>query len=163
MNMLEISTRWAKGEVVQGRIMMVAGIGFTIAAILVLDRHTGLIRGFAGPAVLIVLALCGYGANLMFSRPAEINRFVVAYEADAAAFRVSEKQRFLDLRTSFARNQIIWASLSVAAAIAAFLVSSPTYVSLALGMLLAAIIAFAIDTALALRAKKGLQELAALQ
>ncbi len=86
----------------QGRIMMVAGIGFTIAAILVLDRHTGLIRGFAGPAVLIVLALCGYGANLMFSRPAEINQFVVAYEADAAAFRVSEKQRFLDLRTSFA-------------------------------------------------------------
>lgn len=146
----------------QGKIMMVAGIGFTIAAILVLDRHTGLICGFAGPAVLIVLALCGYGANLMFSRPAEINRFVVAYEADAVAFRVSEKQRFLDLRTSFARNQIIWASLSVAAAIAAFLVSSPTYVSLALGMLLAAIIAFAIDTALALRAKKGLQELAAL-
>ncbi len=29
MNILEISTRWAKGEVVQGRIMMVAGIGFT--------------------------------------------------------------------------------------------------------------------------------------
>jgi predicted outer membrane lipoprotein len=53
--------------------------------------------------------------------------------------------------------------VSVAAAVAAFLVSSPTYVSLALGMLLAAIIAFAIDTALALRAKKGLQELAALQ
>jgi hypothetical protein len=163
MSMLEISTRWAKGEVVQGRIMMVAGIGFTIATILILDRHTSLIRGFAGPAVLIVLALCGYGANLMFSRPAEINRIVVAYKADAAAFRVSEKQRFLDLRTSFARNQIIWAGLSVTAAVAAFLVSSPTYVSLALGMLLAAIIAFAIDTALALRAKKALQELAALQ
>jgi hypothetical protein len=163
MNMLEISTRWAKGEVVQGRIMMVAGIGFTLAAILILDHHTSLIRGFAGPAVLIVLALCGYGANLMFSRPAEINRFVVAYEADAAAFRVSERQRFLDLRTSFARNQIIWAGLSVPAAVAAFLVSSPTYVSLALGMLLATIIAFAIDTALALRAKRALQQLAALQ
>ena len=142
---------------------MVAGIGFTIATTLILDRHTGLIRGFAGPAMLIVLALCGYGANLMLSRPAEINRFVVAYEADAAAFLASEKQRFLDLRTSFARNQIIWASLSVAAAIAALLVSSPTYVSLALGISLAAIIAFAIDTALALRAKKALQELAALQ
>ena len=138
---------------------MVAGIGFTIATTLILDRHTGLIRGFAGPAILIVLALCGYGANLMLSRPAEINRFVVAYEADAAAFRVSEKQRLLDLRTSFARNQIIWASLSVTAAVAVLLVSSPTYVSLALGMLLAAIIAFAIDTALALRAKKALQEL----
>jgi hypothetical protein len=163
MNMLEISTRWAEGEVVQGRIMMVAGIGFTIIATLVLVHHIGLIRGFAGPAVLIVLALCGYGANLMLSRPAEINRFVVAYEVDAEAFRVSEKQRFLGLRTSFARNQIIWASLSVAAAIAAFLLSSPTYVSLALGMLLAAIVAFAIDTALALRAKKALQELAALQ
>jgi hypothetical protein len=88
---------------------------------------------------------------------------LLPYEADAASFRVSERQRFLDLRTSFARNQIIWAGLSVAAAVAAFLVSSPTYVSLALGMLLAAIIAFAIDTALALRAKKALQELAALK
>jgi hypothetical protein len=85
MNALDISTRWAKGEVVQGRIMMVAGIGFTIATILALDRHTNLIRGFAGPAVLIVLALCGYGANLMFSRPAEINRFVVVYECSGLA------------------------------------------------------------------------------
>jgi hypothetical protein len=71
MSDLEIALRWTNGEVQQGKIMIGIGIVFIIAIAVISSSHDEVIRGFGLPAVLIVLALCGYGGNLVMSRPAQ--------------------------------------------------------------------------------------------
>lgn len=60
---------WIKGEVFQGKLMIVIGLLLLAVLVVVLRGDQSFLRGLALPLLLSVAALIGYGSFQLFSRP----------------------------------------------------------------------------------------------
>jgi hypothetical protein len=159
---LEMALAWGNAEILQGKVMVALGIVFALSTIAVLWIYTDLIRGFSLPAILIFLALCGYGASMIISRPAQMEQFTVQYQESPSAFRSAEQHRTVDLSRSLSRNKLIWIAILIAACFALWLLPTTTWRSLAAGFMLASTCALIIDTALEHRATAYHRQLVAM-
>lgn len=152
MNVLHLTKNWIDGEVRQGWIMAVLGMSGAVSFVLVFRCHPELIRGLVVPAGLIVLALLGYGVNLIVVRPRMLRQFEAAFRADRSEFRRAEAQRLLSLKRSLATNRGIWIALTAVCCVTFFFVPGLTFKALVAGLALAFVSAFVIDAALEHRA-----------
>jgi hypothetical protein len=94
MDIIKLSTDWAKAEVFSGKIVWLFSVVYIIAAIgfWCLGR-TEMAKAFIWPFLVAGLFLVAVGAGLFFTNQARIERFEQAYRQDPGTFVKKEIER----------------------------------------------------------------------
>lgn len=143
MSFNQILQIWLKGELLQGKAMIIIGLVLLLAVIAIFRSHNELLQGAILPLGLLVLVLIGYGGYILQSRPAHVLKSEALYKTSPSEAITREVKK----HTS--DNQIgntllkVYPSLVIVTIVALMLLSSAFHQGMALGftlMLLAALI-----------------------
>ena len=94
MDILKVSTDWAKAELVSTSFFIVIGIAFVLASFGFWQfGKTDLARAYTIPILVAGAFLMTVGFGLFFTNKARITQFETAYNADPLAFVTSELER----------------------------------------------------------------------
>lgn len=144
MEFLEQLQLWSKGDVLQGKIMVVVGVVTLIAFIGIMRSNNELLRGTLIPLGLALVVLIGYGAYVIQSRPAHVNEMQIAYEQSAQSAIKAEIAKQAKDYGSCKMLTNIYPYLMIAMALLIMFVASPYYKGMALGFLVLFVMAYLI-------------------
>ncbi|MEO0405639.1 MAG: hypothetical protein AAF193_12275, partial [Bacteroidota bacterium] len=80
MTFPEYLDKWVKSEVLQGQIMIAAGIILAISLFFIIRGNHALLRGTLIPLGLLTIILVGYGGSILFSRPQHAKQSMEIFE-----------------------------------------------------------------------------------
>ena len=125
---------WAKGDALQGKIMVGIGIVIAICLIFILRSDQSMLRGMLIPMGLLLVANLGYGGFLSFSRPNHIQSTIELYNQNPAQAVGKELAKAETDHKSYSALKPIWAVLIVVAIVLYFVLSSAYYKGLSIGL-----------------------------
>ncbi|MFZ6665705.1 hypothetical protein [Peijinzhouia sedimentorum] len=162
MEVIELTTRWVKGEVLQGKIGLVIGFLIGIAFLNFADFQHPFYKGMIIPFVILEIVLLGYSSYQLVMRPKYIVKVEQVYiqRPQSALEMQLKKSRKDDLVYRMIR--ILWVSLLLGSLLFAFLLNHPLYKGMSIGFAGFFFVAYFFDTILHLRLKiylKTLQQL----
>jgi len=146
MDFIEYSQTWAKSEVTQGRIMIGIGILLLFALISIFRSQNELLKGALIPLSLLTLVLVGYGGFILYSRPAHSAQSISLYQSNKAEAIEKEKEKHInDNKAGKTLMKFVYPGLILLSAIGLFLLPSPYFKGLALGIIVLAVSTYIID------------------
>ncbi len=133
MNLLDFTNIWVKGEVFQGKIMLMIGIAILIATVAIIRADNSVLRGATIPLALIVILLVGYGSFQTFGRPSHANKVTQLYkEAPTKAIEQEYHKALKDDRT-YKTLKVVWVILIVVSALLFLVFTTPYLKGLSIG------------------------------
>jgi hypothetical protein len=133
MDIVKLSTDWARAEVVSSKIVLlfsavqlVTAIGFWYFG------RTAMSKAFAWPMLLCGLFLVAVGAGLYFANNPRIKQFEIEGSQHPGAFIDAEIQRTTDSQRQLALVFRILPAIIIAAAIIVILLPAPTWRAIAI-------------------------------
>ena len=135
MDLINFTTNWVKGEVLQGKIMLAIGIFILIAAIAILKSEHELLRGMLIPLGLIVLALIGYGSFQTFGRSAHLQKVEKVFNQEPEEAIKQEYTKAQKDHKTYSLLKKVWAVLIVISALLFFVFSSTYLKGLSIGLI----------------------------
>jgi len=94
MDILKLSTDWAKAEVFSAKISLLLSLMFFLAAIGFWQLgRTAMARAFVWPMLVAGVSILAVSGGLYFANKPRITRFETAYHTDSKAFVPNEIQR----------------------------------------------------------------------
>lgn len=163
MNLIEHTTTWVNGEVLQGKIMLSIGILFLVVAIAIFKSEHELLKGSLIPIGLLVLVLCGYGGFQVFGRPPHIQKVSEAFAENPETAVKQELEKAQKDDGIYSTVKVVWIILLAIAAIGTLFISADYYKGLAIGLMVMFLCMLIIDTTLHHRLKVYLHALMSLQ
>lgn len=162
MNLIEHTTSWVNGEVLQGKVMLGIGILLLGGAIAIFKSEHELLKGSLIPIALLTLMLCGYGGFQVFGRPPHVQKVseTFAQSPETAVKQELEKAQKDD--GIYSTVKVVWIVLLVIAAIGSLFISEDYYKGLSLGLMVIFLGMLIIDTTLHHRLKVYLNVLTQL-
>ena len=146
MEFIEYTNAWAKSEVTQGRIMIGIGVLLLVALVFILRSQHELLRGALIPLSLLTLVLVGYGAAILYSRPAHAQSSIALYEQNQADAIAKEKEKHInDNKAGKMLMTWVYPSLMILSIIVLMLVSSFYFKGMAIGFVLVFAATYIID------------------
>jgi hypothetical protein len=124
---------WIAGETAQGRIMVVAGILLSIAAVLILRSENVLLRGLLVPLALLVAMNLGYGYVLV-SRPATSLKVEAAYRQSQTQTVERELNKARKDERYYKSARPVWALLTAVSVLLFFVFSGNYCRGLSMGL-----------------------------
>lgn len=82
MELIEHTTEWVRGEVLQGRTMIIIGILIAIAGVFILKSDHTILRGTLIPLGLSAAILIGYGSFQVIARPGHVQNVETKLSSD---------------------------------------------------------------------------------
>jgi hypothetical protein len=146
--MLEYTIIWAKGDSLQGKIMLAAGIFFLFAFIGIMRSDDPLYRGTLIPIGLLLVLLLGYGGFLAFSRPGHIQKISQLYKKSPEEAKEVELKKASNDHRNYSLAKKIWPFLIILSAIGFMLFTADYYKGLSIGLLIAFISVLIVDITL---------------
>ena len=146
MDFIEYTNTWVKSEVTQGRFMI--GIGILLLFVLygIFRSQNDLLKGALIPLSLLLPVLVGYGAYILYSRPAHARESIALYKQSKTEAIEAEKVKHLnDNKAGKTLLKYVYPILMMLSAIALFFVSSLYYKGMALGFVLLFVSTYIID------------------
>lgn len=159
MDFLQQLEIWAKGDALQGKLMLAIGILLSLAFIFILNGNNPLVKGMLIPLSLLILINIGYGGFLAFSRPKHIISTSKNYASNTTD---TFKQELVKAKTddkNYSTLKPIWAVLFVLSIVLYFIFTKAYYQGLSLGFMLLFLGFFLLDTFLHQRLKPYLNTL----
>lgn len=148
MNLLDYTNTWVKGEVFQGKIMLVIGVVLLIAGIAIFRSDNTILRGTLIPLGLILLIFFGYGTFQTVSRPSHINKVTAVYNESPDKAIEQEFAKAQKDENSYRILKIVWVVLIVVSAVL-FLVFSTDYLKgLSIGLIALFLTTLVVDSVL---------------
>ena len=146
MDFIQQIQLWAKGELLQGKIMIGLGVVFLIGFIAIIRSQTILLRGTIIPLGLLLLVLIGYGGYILYSRPAHAKQSISLYETskDEAIAREIEKHTN-DNKAGKTLIKYVYPIFIIISAGILLFISNTYYKGMALGFALLFIATYIID------------------
>lgn len=126
MNLLDHTTTWVRGEVYQGKIMIILGIVVLICFIALFKGNSDLLRGMTIPVGLVLLILFGYGGFQIIGRPPHINKVSELLEKSPEKVIEQEYTKAQKDNKTYSMLKKVWVSLIVVSALS-YLVFSSNY------------------------------------
>ncbi|WP_448554926.1 hypothetical protein [Thalassotalea montiporae] len=136
---------WLKGELLQGKVMILIGVLLLLAAIAMYLSQNELLRGGMLPLGFLVIVLIGYGGFILQSRVVHVTQSEALYQSSPPEAIVTE------LNKHNSDNKIgntllkVYPVLVIVSMVALMLMQSGFYQGMALGFALVFISAFIID------------------
>lgn len=162
MELLELTTNWVKGEVLQGKIMLTIGILLLIGGIYILRSDHEILRGTLIPLGLSVLALIGYGGFQTLGRPAHIPKVTELHAENPQQAIVQEYEKATNDDRVYSTLKIVWPILIVVSVILYFVFSSEYLKGLSIGLMGLFLTILLLDTTLHYRLSFYLEGLSKL-
>ena len=125
---------WAKGDALQGKIMLGIGIVLAIGLIFILRSDQPMLRGMLIPIGLLLIANLGYGGFLTFSRPSHIQSTIELYNQNPVQAVNKELAKAETDHKSYSTLKPIWVVLIVVAIVLYFVLSGAYYKGLSIGL-----------------------------
>ena len=147
MDIVKLSTDWAKAEVFSGKIVwlfsiieIVAAIGFWRLG------KTAMAKAFGWPFLVAGLFLVAVGAGLFFTNKARIEQFEKRYNDDPKGFAVEEIQRTAKSQKELAMVFKILPAIIILAAILILLISAPLWRAICITTIVTAAFLMVVDS-----------------
>lgn len=163
MNLIDHTTTWVNGEVLQGKIMLGLGILVLGAAIAIFKSEHELLKGSLIPLGLLTLMLCGYGGFQVFGRPPHIQKVSEVFAQNPETAVKQELEKAQKDHRIYSTIKMIWIILLAIIAIGSLFISADYYKGLAIGLMVMFLSMLIIDTTLHHRLKVYLNVLMSLQ
>lgn len=163
MNLIEHTTTWVNGEVMQGKIMLGIGILFLVAAGAIFKSDHELLKGSLIPLGLITLMLCGYGSFQIFGRPPHIQKVSELHAENPQKAIEQEMVKAQKDDKIYSTVKKAWIVFMVIVAICSLFLTSDYYRGLSIGLMLMFLSMLIIDTTLHHRLKTYMEALSQMQ
>ena len=157
MDLIQYTSVWAKGDLLQGRIMLSVGILFLIAAVTIITNSHALLKGTLIPMGLAVLILVVYGGFLAFSRSGHLEKTRAVYEENQEQAIQQEYIKAIADNKNYTTLKPIWIGLIIISAILFFVFKTDYLKGLSLGLIGLFFIALIVDSLLHYRLKPYLE------
>jgi len=144
---------WAKGDILQGRIMTVVGILIGAFIIHLLNNKSPMHDGILIPLGLLFLAYVGYGGFLWFSRPKHLQNAQESYQKSPATAIQTELEKAENDHKAYSRLKPIWIGLFIISIGLWFFLSNEYWKGVSLGLIIMSFGGLMIDTFLHRRLK----------
>jgi ABC-2 type transport system permease protein len=126
MDVLKLSTEWAKAEVFSAKVVLLISILFSIAAISFwLLGKTVMAKTFVWPMVAAGVILIVVSAGLYFANKPRVTQFQTAYSLDAKAFVQAETVRTAKSQNDFVLVFKVLPLIIIAAALLILFANKP--------------------------------------
>jgi ABC-2 type transport system permease protein len=147
MDILKLSSEWAKAEVFSSKIVWIFSVIEIIAAFgfLYLGK-TSMAKAFFWPLLIMGLFLVAVGAGLYFTNNPRVEQFEKQYQSDPDAFVQSEIQRTTKSKGEMVNVLRILPAIILIAAIVLLLVSSPLWRAIAVTIAINAAFLMIVDS-----------------
>ena len=159
MELINHTTQWVKGEVLQGRIGFGAGILIVLTFLYFADFEQSFYKGMILPMAILQLVLLGYSGFQMVMRPKHIEKVsqeIQLNPANAVSMELEKSQKDDKI---FSIIRIVWPALFVVSLILFFILKSEFFKGMGLGFVVFFGIAFIFDSFLHYRLKTYLTAL----
>ena len=135
MELIKYTSEWVRGEVFQGKIMLVLGCLLFIAGISIFRSNNELMRGMLIPVGLIVFMLIGYGSMQTIVRPKHIQ--IVSKMSNGNSKLAIEKEHSKAIKdgNTYRILKVVWSICIVVAVILYFFFSQHYYKGLGIGLI----------------------------
>jgi len=157
--MLKFTTEWVKGEVMQGKMMIILGVLIAVASYFIWKSSDEFTRGLLIPLILVMLICLGYGANLFWGRPAKLNTLTTEFQNNSTGVIQAEKERLQKEAATYSMTTKAWAVLAVVGLLLYFFLSSAYYKGVGIGVLLFGLTALLTDIFLSRRVATYLEQI----
>ena len=147
MDLLKLSTDWAKAEVFSAKMVWLVSI-FVLATALGFSYwgKTIMAKAFIWPMLISGILLVAIGAGLFFTNRPRITQFEQTYREDPSAFLQQELQRTAKSQKELSLVFIVLPALLILAALLILFVPSPAWRGIAITLALFAVLLMAIDS-----------------
>lgn len=128
MDILKLSTDWAKAEVFSAKIVLLLGLLFFLAALGFWQLgKTNMAKAFVWPMLVAGVLIISTSAGLYFANKPRISQFEIDYRADAAAFLQKETARTAKSQQELALVFKVLPLLIIAASLLIIFLNTPTW------------------------------------
>jgi len=148
MDLIKHTTEWAKGDALQGKILLFTGLLLIIACFFILKNDNSMLKGSLIPLALLLIFCAGYGGFLTFSRPGHIIKTEKIYAENPQQAVETELIKAERDNKAYSMIKKIWPVLIILTAGIYFLVSTDYLKGLMIGLLVLFVAGLVIDTML---------------
>lgn len=163
MEIIQHTTQWVKGEVLQGRLVFGLGILSVIAFLYFANLQQSFYKGMIVPFILLQLVLLGYGGFQITMRPKHIEKVAQGMQSQPIETRQNEIEKAQNDDKVYSKLKPIWAVLFVVSLILFIVIKIEFWKGMSLGFMIWFIAAFVFDTFLHQRLKIYLTALQQIQ
>lgn len=148
MELIKYTTEWARGDALQGKIMLTVGILLIASCIFILKNDNSILKGSLIPLCLVVVICAGYGGFLTFSRPGHIVKTEKNYLRDPKMAVETELAKAVKDNNTYSLLKKIWPILIMVTAGLYYVMPSDYLKGLMIGMMTLFIAGLIIDSLL---------------
>ncbi|MCF6296806.1 MAG: hypothetical protein L3J08_02300 [Flavobacteriaceae bacterium] len=162
MELIQYTSEWVKGEVNQGKILIILGVILLIASVFIFKGTNDILRGMLIPFGLILLIFLGYGAYQTFGQQSHLTKVTESYKENTKNTIQKEYEFAQKGDKSYTSLKPIWALLIVVSVALYFIVSKDYSKGLAMGLMLLFLTILILDSVMHYRLKtylKGITEI----
>lgn len=162
MELIKYTSEWVKGEVFQGKIMLVLGCLLLVAGISIFRSNNELMKGMLIPIGLIIFMLIGYGSMQTIVRPKHIHTVSKISSENSKLAIEKELSKAIKDDNTYRILKVVWTICIVVAIILYFIFSQHYYKGLGIGLIGLFLSMLVLDSVLHYRLEvylKGLKEL----
>lgn len=157
MDFLQGLNSWAKGDALQGKIMVGIGLLLILTLPFLFKSEYTLVKGMLIPLCLLTIANLGYGSFLLYSRPKHIEITTKLYRQNPRETTQRELSKMQTDNKSYAVIRQIWAVVIIVSVLAFFLFQNEYFKGVSLGLLCLSAAFLLLDTFLHYRLKPYLE------
>jgi hypothetical protein len=150
---------WAKGDALQGRIMIGIGLIVLVSLVILLRNNDPFYNGMLIPVGLLLIICWGYGGFLAFSRPRHFKTTAKHFETKRTEILNQELTKALTDNKNYSMLKPIWVLLIIISIVLFFIITKEYYKGLCIGLLILFIGGLFLDAFLHRRLKPYLSTL----
>ena len=113
MDIINHTSQWVEGEVIQGRIMLGAGILAIIALFYFIDFQQLFYKGMILPFILLQLVLLGYGGFQIYMRPEHFKEIQQSIKINSQNALKAEIEKVQNDDKVYSWLRTLWAALFI--------------------------------------------------
>lgn len=159
MEIIQHTTQWVKGEVMQGRIAVVLAIISFIAFLYFANFQQSFFKGMILPIVLIQMVLLGYGGFQLVKRPPHRDKVILEAQIQPNELLKKELLKAQNDDKVYSILIPIWAILFFVSLILFFVLKNDFWRGMSVGFIIWFLVAFIFDNFLHQRLKVYLSSL----
>lgn len=150
---------WTKGEITQGRWMLVFAVLLLPIIVCVIKKSHSLQKGMTIPLILLFAIQVGYGSYLLLSRSKQQQQIEKQFQQNQQQVITTQLSKAEKDSTNYTRLKYAWGVLTIISLIGYFTFSTDYYKGLNLGFAIMFLALLTTDTLLHQRLKIYLEEL----
>jgi len=162
MELIQYTSEWVKGEINQGKILIIIGVISLIVSVFIFKGTNEILRGMLIPLGLLGIMFLGYGVFQAFGKESHLTKVTESYKENTQNTIQKEYEFAQKGDKSFTRLKPIWALLIVVSVALYFIVSKDYFKGLAIGLMVLFLSTLILDSVMHYRLKtylKGITEI----